>query len=450
MTDESTTVERSTNPPTGQLRVGIVGGGIGGLALAQGLSRVGIDVSVFERDHSRDARLEGYRIHINPAGSRSLHALLPEASWRDFLTTTGEPDGGFTFLDEHLRILVRVEDDVMYPELHNPVEGHYPVDRTVLRQLLLRGIEDRVHFGRVFTGYEELPDGHVAVHFDDGSTEHCDVLVGADGSESVTRRQLLPDARRIDTGSIAVGLRLPLDSATRQWIPETFQRGMNLILAPVPFFLFTAAFDRQPGAQLDEYVFDERQEYRDYVLCAFVARKDAGPSDLGGMSRSQLKEFVSTTVADWHPSLRRMIDESDEDSAATFIMKAAEQVEPWPTRRVTLLGDALHSMPPVGGLGANAALRDARLLCDQLTEAARERRHLGEALAFYESESRRHGFTSVHAALSTQRQGIAHNRPALAATRAWFRLAHASKPIRRLTFSSAWNAASKKLAWEEC
>ena len=49
-----------------QMRVAIIGGGIGGLCLAQGLKQAGVSVAVYERDRTPTARLQGFRIHIDP------------------------------------------------------------------------------------------------------------------------------------------------------------------------------------------------------------------------------------------------------------------------------------------------------------------------------------------------------------------------------------------------
>ena len=68
------------------LEVMIIGGGIGGLCLAQGLRRAGIDVTVYERTQARTDWLQGYRIHINPDGSRALSNSLPPTVWRRFAT----------------------------------------------------------------------------------------------------------------------------------------------------------------------------------------------------------------------------------------------------------------------------------------------------------------------------------------------------------------------------
>ena len=52
-------------------RILIIGGGIGGLCLAQGLKKAGISFSIFERDSSSLFRAQGYRIRINPTGMNS-------------------------------------------------------------------------------------------------------------------------------------------------------------------------------------------------------------------------------------------------------------------------------------------------------------------------------------------------------------------------------------------
>src|SRR5687767_4308307 len=98
------------------MRVMIIGGGIGGLCLAQGLHRSGIDVTVHERTEARTDWLQGYRIHINPNGSRALHGCLPPALWQRFLDTVSVETGGFGFTTEHLDDLLRFgQEEIMPP-----------------------------------------------------------------------------------------------------------------------------------------------------------------------------------------------------------------------------------------------------------------------------------------------------------------------------------------------
>jgi hypothetical protein len=61
---------------TRPLHVLIAGGGLSGLALAQGLLKAGHAVDVYERDPDFN-RKQGYYLHMNPFGGEALRALLP-------------------------------------------------------------------------------------------------------------------------------------------------------------------------------------------------------------------------------------------------------------------------------------------------------------------------------------------------------------------------------------
>jgi 2-polyprenyl-6-methoxyphenol hydroxylase-like FAD-dependent oxidoreductase len=100
------------------------------------------------------------------------------------------------------------------------------------RQILLGGLEDVVVFGKTFAAFETSADGRMIARFEDGSTAEGDVLVGADGAGSHVRRQLLPDAQRIDTGLIAFSGKVPLDVTVRNKTPPAIFNGPTLALGP--------------------------------------------------------------------------------------------------------------------------------------------------------------------------------------------------------------------------
>jgi cation diffusion facilitator CzcD-associated flavoprotein CzcO len=72
-------------------RVAVVGAGLGGLCLAQGLVRAGIDVQIYERDAAFGTRRQGYRLHVDSRAGLSLEKCLPPELFRLFLATTGRP-----------------------------------------------------------------------------------------------------------------------------------------------------------------------------------------------------------------------------------------------------------------------------------------------------------------------------------------------------------------------
>ena len=114
----------------------IVGGGLSGLCLAHALVAQGCSVTVFERDPSRNARGQGYRLTIDDTGSESLQACLPPRNY-DFIRATAGAvgkTGAFVFLDEHARELHRFTFDLEAGERRGHITGQ--VDRHTLRQAL--------------------------------------------------------------------------------------------------------------------------------------------------------------------------------------------------------------------------------------------------------------------------------------------------------------------------
>lgn len=303
----------------------------------------------------RSDRVDNYRLAINPAGSRALHACLPEPSWRQFVATAGRRGGGFGFLDPQLHKLVVIEDAIMYPPDANPAEIDYPVDRSTLRAVLLDGLDDVVQYGKRFDRYEFDADGRPVASFADGTSAAGDVLVGADGAGSRVRAQLLPNVAERDLDTVGIGMKLPLTDATREWLPRRLAAGMNLVVTGRPYFLFTSVFERR------EPVGD------DYLLCAFVARRGLLPEHPTRLTGSELHAVVGHLTTSWHPDLRRLVGACDPGSIAAFTFAATQSLPRWEPGAVTVLGDGAHMMPPAGGNGANTALRDAHLLTLELS-----------------------------------------------------------------------------------
>jgi salicylate hydroxylase len=186
----------------------IIGGGIGGLCLAHGLRQasditVPIKVTVFERTTERTDWLQGYRIHINPHGSSALHACLPSKNWRQFVDTVSFDDAAFAFVTEQGKTLLELDAELINPNA-DPAQRHHGVSRIKLREALLSGLDDCLRLGKQFERYELTPEGRVTAHFSDGTCATGDLLIGADGANSLVRKQLLPHAERVDTGVIAI------------------------------------------------------------------------------------------------------------------------------------------------------------------------------------------------------------------------------------------------------
>jgi 2-polyprenyl-6-methoxyphenol hydroxylase-like FAD-dependent oxidoreductase len=142
--------------------------------------------------------------------------------------------------------------------------------------------------------------------------------------------------------------------------------------------------------------------------------------------------------------MRRLIDLTDPSTVFPVNIRTSVPLEPWETSNVTLLGDAVHTMTPGRGVGANTALRDAALLCKKLIEVRDqlkpernpELKPLIQALHEYEVEMLTY---SRDAVLESRKQmdarSISHKpvlgRMQLAMARAGMRLVNAVPLLKR-------------------
>ncbi|TDW23743.1 FAD-dependent oxidoreductase [Kribbella kalugense] len=355
------------------MRVAIMGAGIGGLALAQGLLKAGVDVTVFERDPSPQYRKQGYRIHISPVGEEALAAVLPDAVRRRVIATATQPGDLVAGFDAQLNTQFEQVFPVAGPD------SVTSVDRYAFRRALMTGLDDVLEFGKQFTSYVETPDG-VEVAFADGTSAVADVLVGADGVGSRVRGSLLPDQDVVDIGVRCIYGKVPLTPAVRAIAPAAFLRG----------FCF-ASDGSGLGAAFGPVVFREAPaEYGDYLMAVLTGTNEVlGTSDeeLFAMSPADLWGIVARSVADWHPAIRSLVDAAEVDAAFPITLRTCIDVPSWSSEHVTLLGDAVHPMTPAAGAGANTALWDAARLTRALTS--------GEDLASYQRDMIANGQAAV-------------------------------------------------------
>jgi 2-polyprenyl-6-methoxyphenol hydroxylase-like FAD-dependent oxidoreductase len=364
------------------MRVLVIGAGLGGLCLAQGLRRAGIEVTVCERDSGIAARLQGYRIVLTESGLVALRASLSGRWFRLFEATIGNLAGERPVLDPWL----------------NRTGGMTPrrgtaIDRQVLRHLLLTGLD--VHFGAELVSYRVRPDRRVEAAFSDGATRVAEVLVGADGISSSVRRTLTPQTAITDTGARCVIGRTPLTERFAALVPGfgTVVKSdrLNLLLGLMRFGMqpVEAAAALAPEVSLP-YV-------GDYLR--WVMMLPAGHPVAVGATRPA-QDTVLELIQDWHPELWKLVEAADPDNSTLLSIRVVRPERHWAPGPVTLLGDAIHATAPSGGNGANTALHDANRLRQKLVEVAEGRTELLGAIADYEHEMLRYGAEAVEHSLA--------------------------------------------------
>jgi len=173
------------------LRIGICGGGVGGLAAAIAFDKAGHDPVVFEQA-SQFTRI-GSDVNLTPNAVHAVDRLrvgdvLRETAARPTFRISRTWDTG--------------EETSRLPMSSAAEEKYGAPQLTIHRADLLKALEDKVPAERLHLGKKVKDvvneDARTAISFEDGTTEDVDVIVGADGIHSAIRNSpaSCPIARR--------------------------------------------------------------------------------------------------------------------------------------------------------------------------------------------------------------------------------------------------------------
>lgn len=391
------------------MHVLIAGGGLSGLALAQGLIKDGHTCEVFERD-ADDTRKIGYYLHMNADGGEALRRCLPGDLFELYVQTSRKTYDRreSVVLDDQLNELSR------QPHLGPPNEGDRPhtgVHRRTLRAILRARLGDSFHPGQAVTSYQETPD-KVTVTLADGTTAEGDVLVGADGIRSAVRKQKLPGTTVIDAGVRGLGVygRTPLTPGLAAQLPPHLFEGVLIAADRNGSRLLIAVYrsrQRAPEAAKAIAPDVELEPVDDYVMisCSVPPGTEIPPAAQWKESTpAMLRDAMLAAIEGWHPAARALVAHVDLASIFVIPFGFLEPAPPWEPSRVTLAGDAAHAMLPTLGLGANLALRDAASLLGQLGAAASGQADLGTAIGTYEQGMRDYVYPFMRMTMDHDRQ----------------------------------------------
>jgi 2-polyprenyl-6-methoxyphenol hydroxylase-like FAD-dependent oxidoreductase len=376
-----------------QPKILIIGGGVGGLTLAQGLLKNNIPFQVFERDESQSFRAQGYRIRLNGDAVHALKEVLPQHTWQrlEASAATERETSGITKLDA-----LSGEEVKMGPPGGPPGGPHgskgiatqhvderpIAVDRTVMREVLLSNLGECISFGKVFERYE-LHDSSITAHFKDGTSYEGCFLVGADGVNSRVRKQYLPQLSIVDTTGRCIYGKTILTPSLSSSIHPKSQSGMVLIQqhhpdgTPLTLFLESMRFSSPDLVPIVNSETGNKESIKDYIYWVLLSQEHIFKhctSDVVGLSPTQAAELSNELTKDWHQIVRPIITQQTKDSASALrIVTALPDMPTWkPSSLVTVLGDAAHPMPPTAGLGAVSALKDVESLLAAIREGLSE------------------------------------------------------------------------------
>jgi salicylate hydroxylase len=353
-----------------QNKVAIVGGGIGGLTAALALIRQGIDVEVHEQ--APELKELGAGVQISSNGTRVLHALGLGAD----VERTGVIVAG-----KEIRLWSTGQTWKLFDLGAESVERYgFPYvmfHRGDLHTMLLNAIRsarpDAIKLNRKCTGVTEEGDA-VLMRFENGETARAAVVIGADGVQSRVRFATFGADKPEFTGIVAWRVLV-----ARERVPEGIRLkvGTNWV---------------GPGGHVVHY------PVRGGALLNLVGLLERDDWRVESWTVQGSKEEFINDFKGWHPDIHETIRAGD--TPYKWALFARPPMPSWTSGRVTLLGDACHSMLPMMAQGAVMALEDGYVLARCIKAYG-----IGpEALQHYEAARRERANRCVAAAIDNTKR----------------------------------------------
>ncbi|KAF4947052.1 hypothetical protein FGADI_10682 [Fusarium gaditjirri] len=410
------------------LKVIIIGGGLSGACLANGLinkSDGQIDVTVFERDEAGSER-GGYQIRLGAHSLIGFKACLTAEQYANLLPCFGKSGGVVSsapciFSPSDLKVLIDLSKAPLY-------EKSAPIARTRLRNFLQKPLQEKgsIQFGKKYLRYEVL-QGNVAgqsnirVHFSDDAHFDCDVLISAEGSGSRINKQIGLDniINEVTPGHGGYLGKCHLPWSVLQTLPTqllekgTIYTGNSKAMVFAAVYLPESLSSTNKTSDFNDTDISKPKNYDEDEASLFLGVAwTTGPEaaelpqveDKKGLMKKKLTE------AGFHPDFHKLVDAVDDEAIMTTPWRYAKNDTPmdWRQRllsksedksdpniahpRVWLIGDSIHPMLPSRGMGANNAIHDTADALGPLLELARLKNangsvtdeQVGGCLAVYE------------------------------------------------------------------
>jgi 2-polyprenyl-6-methoxyphenol hydroxylase-like FAD-dependent oxidoreductase len=304
----------------------VIGGGIGGLAAALAMKRIGIDARVFEQAPQIQEVGAGLSLWSNAVSALDRLGVADQVIRHGSVYRRGRTitaDG---------RLLSEVD-------LH-AINPHVPcvmARRTDLQQELLSALgAEHVTVDAKCTSVSQASQ-QVEAQFANGRAEQADFLIGADGIHSVVREQLFGTEAPRYSGF--TGWRALAEFELRELEQDT-----TILIMGVGFQM--GIFHCGPG--------------RVYWFLAHAA-KAGGRDDAEGPRAYLLKRFEGCTSL-----LTSTLSATCDQRIMRNDLFDRPSTWPWGQGRITLLGDAIHPTTPNLGQGACQAIEDAVFLADSI------------------------------------------------------------------------------------
>jgi 2-polyprenyl-6-methoxyphenol hydroxylase-like FAD-dependent oxidoreductase len=333
--------------------VAIVGAGMGGLAVAATLRRVGIDVQVYEQA-ARFARI-GAGIQMMPNSMKVLRGIGVEDRLR---ATSFAP---FSHLNR-IADTGEVTRELPMPEsLYNA--PYLCMHRADLHDALASVVPSEIiHLNKKLVGLDQA-GGRVTLRFEDGSTASADAVIGADGVHSVVRDIVVGPDTPIHKGRIAY----------RAVFPSKLMGGFDIGPSRTKWW----------GIDRHIVIYYTNKAKGEVYFVTSVPEPAEWLTRESWSAKGDVKE-LRAAYEGFHQDVRNVLDACPDCHKWAILER--EPLRRWSDGRVVLLGDSAHPMTPYMAQGAATSIEDAAVLARCLDavdgediEGASQAAHLGRA-----------------------------------------------------------------------
>ena len=309
------------------LRALVIGGGIAGLSTAINLKKVGFKPYIFERSPATRSNGLGFIMLQNGIDAFELMGLKSQ------MIKLGHPLNYFVAVDPKGKVLHQSE-----------VDSCIALNRDHCIDMLKGELDnDSILYNKAFSKLHYNGEGQaVGVHFQDGSYEQGDIIVGADGIHSQVRQALYPNHPLTEVGykEIVCMTHMPeLDGEIYDTFYKVKDKGKSMGI--IPFgqsrFIWFLQFDSTKFPLLN--------------------------NDLAAK-----KDFSMEMAKDWPMPFQHIIQQSNFEQAYLWNIKKMDILPAFHKSGVALLGDAAHPLISFTSQGANSALEDGVLFSHFLSK----------------------------------------------------------------------------------
>jgi 6-hydroxynicotinate 3-monooxygenase len=331
-------------------RIAIVGAGLGGIAAALLLRQEGFESTLYEQAPAF-SRL-GAGIHVGPNVMKIMRRLGLEqrmeamGSHPDFWHSRNWNDGAL-LSEIPLGDYARKTYGAAYLTVH----------RGDFHQLMVDAVPSGgIQYDKRLTAIDDSGQ-EVLLRFADGTTAKADIVIGADGVNSVMREHMLGAEAPRYTGYVA----------HRAVFPASALAKYNMAFDPCVKWW---SEDRH----MMVYFVTEKQDEYYYVTGVPQAEWDMSKAWVQSSQEEMYEAF-----AGYHPMVQSLIDACSDITKWPLLER--DPLPLWSRGRLVMLGDACHPMKPHMAQGAAMAIEDAAMLARCFKEVGTE--HFETTFALY-------------------------------------------------------------------